>query len=1122
MSQNVSALQTTTEYQDQKAAGCQCDDTSCISKENVENMTSDNHIGDIDCKNVTSPAVLINSFCSAELYKSMNGQSAASGSCRGEFSTEEGNKYSSAAEKYSTESEVSTLDFSGSSTPSEACSSRDERNGAKGWASECIMKPLELPPAKIVDSNILHSTLSENCVSVNPEVGYQDGSPSATGSLKRSYGNDHLKYGSPIRNMQNKQEPPSQSQTVADNDGTDDLVDVRVCDICGDVGREALLALCSKCTDGAEHIYCMRIKMDTVPDGDWMCEECMSTQEPKRQKQAEGEKSDHPANASYLEEVNRGLVKNHSRVEHTDEMRIKDSRKVSCLSGKRPGSDRDEGRVIKRRSLDGSMEQLKSSGCGGKTLLSGVSSIKLMKKEKYETRQVSSFNVQSAKKENEQATSPPGHRSLKHGSYREVKPALKSGAFEKGGHKLSKSGSGEKMLLTRVSSLKIKGKEAARQVPSVGHQSPKEVAEQRNSPQGHQSPRSQPQFRIGKLCKSKSINIPESNKEVRWQSKDIHADGSSKESADRPSNKKFPERKLFKSLSFNAVNSVPPNVSDAPSCPTKKDLRYGSGKGSTKKYGLGGVSTPRLGLQFSASDGMKVDTHRTKVGSDMTPHSLRNKVQEVKAIQANGNPNVKPCGPAVSQRQSCANTSVARSLAEPVSFSHPSDGSRSPGKNVSSCPDHKAKDYPQKSEVECASGAHKGQSVASDKVLPINSHPMKEMHEPPPGAVVFSGISAVPESEFVWKGAFKLEKSCKLPNECSGIQAHLSTCASSKVVDLVHKFCPKLLLKEAPRIGTWPIQFQRKLPTEQDIAVYFFAEDLESYSRSYKMILEGMVKYDLALEADLDGVQLLVFPSSLLPIRSQRWNALSFLWGVFRVKKVDNSIVHSPRMDVADLNQVAGSGDSMLLQSSGSTASVDQSFKHDVTPLKKYLGSQETDNACCKADSIQPADDSTKRERPSVLVLCHDGDEKEDRQTHQDRKSLTMACTPPEQPDGENMVYLAVDPDVNCKGPSLVWQEETRPDVASGSSFSVDSGPSGSSDGGGCAKPDDGQVEQYDLNLDLSLQTGSERVADIDLNLDLVLGFPQTNEYQPKHVPKDKTNDASNSLVLSLGMPCWT
>ena len=70
-----------------------------------------------------------------------------------------------------------------------------------------------------------------------------------------------------------------------------------------------------------------------------------------------------------------------------------------------------------------------------------------------------------------------------------------------------------------------------------------------------------------------------------------------------------------------------------------------------------------------------------------------------------------------------------------------------------------------------------------------------------------------------------------------------------------------------------------------------------------------------------------------------------------------------------------GSGDAMLLQCSGSTASVDQSFKHDVTLLKKYLGSQETENACCKADSIRPADDSTKKERSSGDVLCHGDDE---------------------------------------------------------------------------------------------------------------------------------------------------
>ena len=98
-------------------------------------------------------------------------------------------------------------------------------------------------------------------------------------------------------------------------------------------------------------------------------------------------------------------------------------------------------------------------------------------------------------------------------------------------------------------------------------------------------------------------------------------------------------------------------MSDVPSSHTKQDLSYGSGKSSTKKNDLAGLRMARLGPQFSTPDGVKVDTPRTKVGSDMTPHPLRNKIQELKAIQANGNPVGKPCGPAASRGQNCANTS---------------------------------------------------------------------------------------------------------------------------------------------------------------------------------------------------------------------------------------------------------------------------------------------------------------------------------------------------------------------------------------------------------------------------------------------------------------------------------
>ncbi|KAL5206102.1 hypothetical protein ABZP36_034311 [Zizania latifolia] len=48
----------------------------------------------------------------------------------------------------------------------------------------------------------------------------------------------------------------------------------KVCDICGDVGAEEELAVCSRCSDGAEHTYCMRVMMEEVPEAEWLCETC--------------------------------------------------------------------------------------------------------------------------------------------------------------------------------------------------------------------------------------------------------------------------------------------------------------------------------------------------------------------------------------------------------------------------------------------------------------------------------------------------------------------------------------------------------------------------------------------------------------------------------------------------------------------------------------------------------------------------------------------------------------------------------------------------------------------------------------------------------------------------------
>ncbi|KAJ6744117.1 RING/FYVE/PHD ZINC FINGER SUPERFAMILY PROTEIN [Salix purpurea] len=85
--------------------------------------------------------------------------------------------------------------------------------------------------------------------------------------------------------------PMLQSASGDESDESEILEhDVKVCDICGDAGREDSLAICSRCADGAEHIYCMREMLQNLPEGDWLCEECKLIEEAENQKQDAEEK----------------------------------------------------------------------------------------------------------------------------------------------------------------------------------------------------------------------------------------------------------------------------------------------------------------------------------------------------------------------------------------------------------------------------------------------------------------------------------------------------------------------------------------------------------------------------------------------------------------------------------------------------------------------------------------------------------------------------------------------------------------------------------------------------------------------------------------------------------------
>ncbi|CAL0314557.1 unnamed protein product [Lupinus luteus] len=170
-------------------------------------------------------------------------------------------------------------------------------------------------------------------------------------------------------------------------------------------------------------------------------------------------------------------------------------------------------------------------------------------------------------------------------------------------------------------------------------------------------------------------------------------------------------------------------------------------------------------------------------------------------------------------------------------------------------------------------------------------------------------MSTIPEYDYIWQGVFEVHRNGKPTDSCNGIQAHLSSCASPKVLEVVSKFLPKLPLDEVSRLSTWPSQFHQGGAKEYNIALYFFAEDIESYERHYKGLLDHMIRNDLVLKGKFDGVELLIFPSNQLPENSQSWNMLFFLWGIFRVTRIDH-LDSARNICVPSLNAVPAEEDS--------------------------------------------------------------------------------------------------------------------------------------------------------------------------------------------------------------------
>lgn len=94
------------------------------------------------------------------------------------------------------------------------------------------------------------------------------------------------------------------------------------------------------------------------------------------------------------------------------------------------------------------------------------------------------------------------------------------------------------------------------------------------------------------------------------------------------------------------------------------------------------------------------------------------------------------------------------------------------------------------------------------------------------------------------RGKFLIHSSEGIANTYDGIQAHLSTCASLKVLEVVDRLPEIIVLDELPRLRMWPSQFMESQATEENIALYFFAKDPHRFV--YAFLLQ-LVSSDLYL-----------------------------------------------------------------------------------------------------------------------------------------------------------------------------------------------------------------------------------------------------------------------------------
>ncbi|KAH0764081.1 hypothetical protein KY290_020154, partial [Solanum tuberosum] len=817
-------------------------------------------------------------------------------------------------------------------------------------------------PTEATSSRNAHST--GDCLENNHSLLKNDVASEASDDLPADTcpeKNDQKNVGSPVSS---DTKDALQSHQMDESEDSDiEELDVKVCDICGDAGREDLLAICCKCTDGAEHTYCMREMLQKVPEGDWMCEECKFDEEMKNRKEDKSVKFDgngksYPTGQN-IAVGNTGLtIKTESKPPDFDGDIASDPK----TPGKRRMDDTEVSSAAKKQALEPVPASPKTLSPNKLPALSRESSFKNSDKGKLKSTNLissgglsvhdtpawgsrlktsrgtfsksNSFSSLAAKRKVllVDESFPPKQKLVreatgldaKESSTRSMSKSMSFRSISTSRNNVSESK--VKMLSPRFSPAQDKAqmqtkernqferKNSFRSERSPGTSVPSRT-DQRSAFRGDLSPLPSSSnirdSRTGQLD-SKPMSLLKSSGAVARRTQDLSvlsgapAANKISSSDQRPDQSSARDDSLPNSyIAERPTSNIGEGPSDGLPQPSEsKNVGERIKESSGRRLKHTGTGTKSLFCQKCKGSGHLTDSC-TVDGSELV-------ASDVSAVRnsreaPNGTSNLKAAieaamlkKPGVCWKNRVVDQSddlaVSNTNAETTapdllcgSSSRRMLSSNEDGHGVSlnsMTVSHKQEIGSLRELSVLPAEALTGAGNLVPILLSDGKSSLVDLHRYSQAAMSILSKTAFPEHEYIWQGAFEVQKSGRSLDLCDGIQAHLSSCASPNVLDAVHKFPQKVLFNEVSRLSTWPIQFQEYGVKEDNIALFFFAQDIGSYERCYKILLENMIRNDTALKANLQGVELLIFPSNRLPEKSQRWNMMFFLWGVFRVKKV--------------------------------------------------------------------------------------------------------------------------------------------------------------------------------------------------------------------------------------------